>query len=321
MGEVVALGSINADRYVRVPRLPDGPGLVLGRDMLRTSGGKAANVAVVARRLGTTARLLGCVGDDDLAARALAGPHQEGVDVTPVRRMAGPTGSSSIMVGPGGDKTIVLALNANDAWPADGEHTEHAGLVDHIEQVVVTAPAGSVLVVDLEVPPVNVVVAARAARRAGMPVVVDPSPADRLGDEIIDLADHVTPDHREALALTGTDARSRAGACRAAEALHRRGVANAYVKLAAGGCAVAGRHGTLVVDPPGDLEVVDTTGAGDAFAGGLAWALARGAAPEEAAAVAVAASACAVGAYGSQESYPTPDALAAMLARTTAANC
>jgi ribokinase len=319
-GEVVSLGSINADHCVRAARLPEGSGTLLAGDLLRTSGGKAANVAVLARRLGTPSRLVGCVGDDDLAELALAGPRREGVDVGAVRRAPGPTGSSSIVVAPDGDKTIVLALNANDAWPAAVDQPEHAGLVDHIEQAVVTAPPGSVLAVDLEVPPVNVAVAARAARRVGMAVVVDPAPAERLDDELLDLADHLTPDHHEALALTGIDTRSRSGACRAAEALHRRGVPHVYVKLLGGGCVVAGAGGTVVVEPPGHLQVVDTTGAGDAFAGGLAWALSRGAGGGEAAPIAVAASACAVGTYGSQESYPSPDALAAMVARTTAAN-
>jgi ribokinase len=113
---IVSIGSINADFVVRVDASPAGSGSQLARDLLRTSGGKAANVAVLAQRLGTPARLIGCVGDDDLAAQALAGPVAAGVDTTGVRRAPGPTGYSSVMVPPDGAKTIVLATNANDEW-------------------------------------------------------------------------------------------------------------------------------------------------------------------------------------------------------------
>jgi ribokinase len=311
MTAILSLGSINADFQLRVERPPGGPGTLLAHDLLRTSGGKAANVAVLARRLGAEARLLGCVGEDDLAEQALAGPTREGVDVTLVRRASGPTGVACIVVLPDGDKTIVLALNANAAWSQDA---------DRLEQQVAEAPAGSVLVVDLEVPPVLVTAAARAARRAGLVVVLDPAPAERLPDDLLALVDHITPDHREAQALTGIDASSAAGACRAAQALHQRGVGAAHVKLASGGCAVACQDGASVIQAPADVAVVDTTGAGDAFAGALAWALLRGHRPGEAALLAVAAAACAVGTYGSQESYPSPQGLAAMRQRVANAN-
>lgn len=115
-----------------------------------------------------------------------------------------------------------------------------------------------------------------------------------------------TPDHCEAQALTCVDATSPEGAVRAAEALCEHGVHATYVKLASGGCAVAcGDTPTTISAPPG-LQVVDTTGAGDAFAGALAWALLTGCGPIDAATIAVAASSCAVTKYGSQASYPTP---------------
>jgi ribokinase len=303
---IVSVGSINADIQVRADRTPDGPGTILATDLLRTSGGKAANVAVLARRLGAEVRLLGAVGDDDLAEQALAGPLDEGVDVTAVRRTQGPTGTSSITVGATGDKTIVLALNANDAPPED-----HGA----IERAVGTAERGSVVVVDLEIAPATARLAVEAARQAGLTVVVDPAPDHRVDDWLLAAADHVTPDHREAAALTGIDAGTTTEACRAAEALRERGAGVAYVKLETGGCAMADADGTHVIDAPPDVAVVDSTGAGDAFAGALAWALAGHLPHHEAAALAVAASACAVGGYGSQESYPTLAELTAMRGR------
>lgn len=303
---ILSLGSINADLQLRADALPEGAGTVLATDMLRTSGGKAANVAVLACRLGAEVQLLGSVGDDELAEQALAGPQREGVDVTSVRRVPALTGTSCIVVGPGGDKAIVLALNANDTPP--GEEAR-------VERAVGAAEPGSVLVVDLEVSPEFVGVAVDAASRSGLAIVLDPAPPSRLADGLVDRVDHITPDHREAETLTGIDASSERGACHAAGELHRGGGAVAYVKLASGGCAVADDEGTCVLRAPERLDVVDTTGAGDAFAGALAWALSRGVEHREAAALAVASSACAVGTYGSQESYPSLDELTSMRGR------
>lgn len=295
MGVIVSVGSINADFLMRVEEAPAGPGTVLGHELLRTSGGKAANVAVLGRRLGADVRLIGCVGDDDLADQALRGPRLAGVDISTIRRKGGHTGFAAILVAPDGDKTIALAANANDAWAEEA---------DEVADEVATAPAGSVLVVDLEVPVSVVTTAVRAAHRAGLAVVVDPAPPERLAKDLFAQVDHLIPDHREAAALTGIDTGSADGALRAAEACHERGAGFGYVKMAAGGCAVVGEQ-RAVVEVPSGLDVVDTTGAGDAFAGGLAWALLDGRPPLEAAGMAVAASSCAVEHYGSQESYPT----------------
>jgi ribokinase len=299
MVSIVSLGSINADFEVRVDALPHGPGTRLARDLLRTSGGKAANVAVIIRRLGGEVRLVGCVGDDDLAVQALAGPRAEGVETTSVCRIQSATGFASIQVAADGDKTIVLAPNANDRWPLEP---------DHVARTVTAAPAASVLVADVEIPPAIVVASARAARDAGMRVVLDPAPPERVSDKLLGLVDHLTPDHHEAEALTGIDARSRDGARRAAAALRARGVAAVSVKLSGGGCVVACDGRVETIEAP-EVRAVDTTGAGDAFTGALAWAVASGCGPAEAAGWGVAASAYAVQAYGSQAAYPTLDEL------------
>lgn len=308
MALILSLGSINADFQMRVDSAPAGPGMWLARDLLRTSGGKASNVAVLARRLGSDACLVGCVGDDDLAEQALTGPRRDGVDLSAVSRVAGPTGLAAITVAPDGDKTIVLALNANDNWTDDEINVDHS---------VSEAPGGSVLVADLEVPPTVVVSATRAARSVGFVVVLDPSPPERLPGGFLSDVDHITPDHREATTLTGIEATSPEGAYCAAETLRGQGVSAAYVKLPHGGCVLACDDGAYMVPAP-HVDVVDATGAGDAFAGALAWGLLCGRSPLGAAMDAVAAAACAVGTYGSQESYPTRAELAAMRARVPA---
>lgn len=304
MSTVVSLGSINADFVVRSGESPSGPGSLLATDFLRTSGGKAANVAVLARRLGAPAILLGCVGDDDLAQQALAGPLGAGVDVAGVRRRPGASGYSAVTVPPDGAKTIVLAPNANDGW---------ADAAEEVGREIAAMSAGSVLVADLEVPVAVVRAALVAARRAGLTTVLDPAPPDRLSDDLLDLADHLTPDHAEAARITGADTGDARGAARAAGHLRQRGAATVHVKLADGGCVTAGDVLTLVRAP--DVPVVDATGAGDAFAGALGWALGQGHPVARAAEYAVAASACAVGGYGSQESYPDLEELTAMVER------
>ncbi|HEY9556919.1 MAG TPA: PfkB family carbohydrate kinase [Acidimicrobiales bacterium] len=306
---IISLGSINADFAVRAEEVPSGPGAILAHDLLRTSGGKAANVAVLARRLGAPASLLACVGDDDLADQALAGPRAEDVDLTGVRRRPGPTAYSSITVPRDGAKSIVLALNANDEWADDA---------DAVRDDVRGAPAGSVVVVDLEVPELLARAALEAAREQNLTTVLDPAPPQRLDEELLALADHVIPDHQEAEQLTDVDTESIEGAERAAAQLRERGARTAHVKLADGGCVTASPEGVWIVEAPDDVEVVDATGAGDAFAGGLSWALLMGEPVERAAAIAVAAATCAVTAYGSQESYPSLAALRSMAERVVA---
>jgi len=148
-----------------------------------------------------------------------------------------------------------------------------------------------------------------------MSVVLDPAPPDRVPDELLPLVDHLTPDHREAEALTGIDASSEDGAREAADALQTRGVDAVSVRPDGGGCVVAFDGGVQTIEAP-EVRVVDLTGAGDAFTGALAWAVVSGCGPVEAATWGVAASAYAVQTYGSQAAYPTLDDLTALHAAT-----
>lgn len=304
-GRILSLGSVNVDVQVRVPRWP-APGETLLVDTFSMlGGGKAANVAYLARKLGVDATLLACVGDDELAARALDPLRAAGVELGWVREAPGtPTGVALIAVRErDADKAILLAGNANDAWsPAAAEDAVLA---------VRDAPDGSVLVVDLEAPVRVVVDTARAARACGVTVVLDPSPADRVSDELLATCDAAVPNAGEAAAITGVDVGDDAArAIEAGRALCGRGPRLAFVKLRNGGCAVVDRESARaeVVDAP-EAKPVDRTGAGDAFAGAVAVALLEGADPVDAARFAAAAAAFAVGGWGSQASYPTRDDL------------
>lgn len=308
---ILAVGSINVDVQVRTDRWPDPGETLLARDFLMTGGGKAANVAFLARRLDRPAQLFGHVGDDVLAGEALRSLERAGVDLTGVTRVGGAaTALSMIVVRPDGEKTIILAPNANDAW----DDTD-AG---DVAKAIGNAQEGSVLVVDLEVPEAVVRRSVRAARRAGrergLRVVLDPSPADRMPDDLFVFVDAITPNPSEAQTLTGIEISSADDAERAGQELLRRGVGAACMKLPDGGCVVVADNVHERIDPV-EMNVVDTTGAGDAFAGALGVALMDGLEIVRAARFAVATSHLAVTAYGSQESYPARDGVERMLDR------
>jgi ribokinase len=309
---VLSVGSVHADVTIRADRPPQIPGLTTFDHADLMPGGKAANVAVIARRLGGRSVLWGCVGDDELGTVARRGPQRHGVELQFLRTASLTTGVSVITVMPDGAKGIVLAMGANDAW-GDAAPT----VAREIGDVLARSTPDAALVVDAECPIEVVDAAMRAARAGGVPVVLDPSPADRVTEAVIAAADHITPDDREAATITGIDTDSAAGAMAAAGQLVARGAGAAYVKLAGGGCAVAAGDHRVLVKPP-DIVAVDTTGAGDAFAGALGWALAAGESIAEAARIATAAAMCAVTVFGSQSSYPDVAALRHVLQRVAA---
>ena len=295
--QILSLGSVNVDFQVRADRWPEPGETLLGQDFLMIGGGKGANVAFLARRLGVNARLLARVGEDALAEEALRPLREIGVDLGATKRVAQErTGIALIIVRPEGDKGIILSANANTAW----EPTDAEGVATEIQD----APPGSVLVADLEVPVSIVQRALETARQQGLRTVLDPSPAGCLLPALYSAVDYLTPNPTEAEQLTGIPVRSAADAFRAGEVLLERGVGAALMKLGAGGCVGVSAGGRERL-PAVPVRVVDQTGAGDAFAGALAVALLEGQQVNEAARFAVAAATLAVTRYGSQSSYPT----------------
>jgi len=303
---LLSLGSINADFQMRLER-PVGSGETLAaHDFTRLSGGKAANRAYLARRLGHPAWLLGRVGGDDLREQALGALRDAGVDLACVSIAAGqPTAFSVIAVPPTGKKAILLAGNANDAWDE--------AAVQAAADRIAAAPAGSVLAADYEVPARVVRRAAEAARARDLLLVLDPSWPDRAERDVLAGAFAVAPNAGEAEVLTGTKITDPASGAEAARKLAALGPRLAFVKLEDGGCVLAERDGRVTHVPPVDVPVVDTTGAGDAFTGALAIAVLERRSPRDAALFAVAASHLAVTAWGSQPAYPDRARIEAML--------
>jgi ribokinase len=304
---VFSAGTVNADFLLGIDVPIERGASLIARRLLRTSGGRAANVAVMARRLGSPARLFGCVGVDDLAGQALAGPCAAGVDLAAVRHVPSRTGLAAILVAKGGEKTMILAPGANDAFSeADG---------DRLAMDLRGAPDGSVLAVDTELLPAALVPALETAIEIGRPTLLDPTRPDRVTDRLLELSDHVTPNHDEAARLTGIGVESPADARQAARRLRERGPRHVHVRLPRGGCLSLWPEGEALLHAPPGLDVIDTTGAGHAFVGTLATAIIARCPLLEALRCAVAAAAYACTAFGPQESYPDRSALDAMARR------
>ena len=200
-----------------------------------------------------------------------------------------------IMVPPDAKKYIMLATNANDCW----DQAAVAGMCETINRTPM--PAG--LVLDYEVPAEVARQALETASARGMPVVLDPSFPERVEHDLFERLLAITPNLSEASSLVGFDIDSLEQAAQAARRLREAGVAIVCLKLSDGGCVLDCGQGALHI-PGGQVEAVDTNGAGDAFTGVLAIALLEGREPQEAASWAVAAANIAVTGYGSQPAYP-----------------
>jgi ribokinase len=259
---------------VRAATLP-GPGeTVTGGTFERHGGGKSANQAVAAARQGATVRMVGAVGSDDLGDDAVADLAGEGVDVSAVARVTAPTGVALIAVDEAGENQIAVASGANN------ELTPAA-----VEAALAGAEPGGVVLIGLEVPIAPVLAAARAARAADLQVVLNPAPARPLPDELLALGPVLTPNEPEAAALSG-----EADPEAAARALTRRTGAPVVVTIGPAGALLADGDALEHIPAP-KVEAVDTTGAGDAFNGALAAALADGAKLGDAVRTAIAAAA------------------------------
>ncbi|MCE4947558.1 MULTISPECIES: ribokinase [Streptomyces] len=297
MYDVLVVGSANADLTVRVTRRPGAGETVLGTDLVESAGGKGANQAAAAARIGGRTALLARVGGDAYGELLLAAQRAAGTDVAPVIVDADArTGTAMIIVSPDGDNSIVVSPGANAALtPKD---------VAAAQDVIA---ASTVLSLQLEIPMETVRAAAEAAEGAGTRVVLNPSPTpEDLDRALLSAADPLVVNEHEARQLSG---RSDGTPAEWAAALRERGARSVVVTLGGDGALVLDDSGTTTV-PGVRVEAVDTTGAGDAFTGALATRLAGGAALADAARFAVRVGAAAVTKPGAQPSYPTAEDLA-----------
>ncbi|MDK1471955.1 ribokinase [Streptomyces sp. 549] len=300
--DLLVVGSANVDLTTAVERRP-GPGeTVLGGDLVTSPGGKGANQAVAAARLGARVALLARVGDDAHGRLVAASLAEAGVRTDALLTGAGPTGVALITVDCEGDNSIVVAPGANARLTPDDVHA--AGPLFEAARVVS---------LQREIPPETVRAAAGAATAAGARVVLNPSPPGGVPPEVLAVCDPLVCNEHEARTLLADgpgDAAEPAQSPDAHEwatALLGRGPRSVVVTRGAAGAVLATPDGVRSVPSP-QVTAVDTTGAGDAFTGALAWRLSVGDPLPDAVRHAVRVGAAATTRAGAQATGPLPDA-------------
>jgi ribokinase len=302
-GAVVVLGSANADLVVEVERRPAGGETLSGSDLHVFAGGKGANQAAASARAGAETRLLGCVGDDGNGAFLRARLGEAGVILDDLRSGERPTGTAMILLTPDGENSIVVSPGANAAVD-----------IEMADALAGTWADAGVLVLGLEIPASTVSYVAPRAEAAGVRVLLNAAPAAELSDETVAVCDPLVVNEHEARIVLGAAAGADDSFAALAEGLRARGARSVVITLGAAGALVADADGTEVV-PAYSVDVVDTTGAGDAFVGALACELARGVDLRQAVRFATAMSAVAVQGKGAQSSYRDRADVEAFIAR------
>ena len=287
---IIVFGSINLDLVTPVAQLPVPGVTVLGANYTASPGGKGANQALAARRAGAQVALVGAVGADDFAAQALALLKAEGVDLSGVAQAAAPTGAAFIAVDARGENLIVVASGANAFARAHQLETLAIGKAD-------------ILILQREVPDAQTEAAALHAKAQGARVILNLAPAGVPSHALLGAVDVLIVNEHEAAAVSAALKISARAPDEIAAAVHSKCKISVIVTLGAAG-AVAFDHGRRITLPAPPVEVVDTTGAGDAFVGAFAAALDRGLAFEAALARGLAAGSLACAKRGAQPATP-----------------
>jgi ribokinase len=258
----LVLGSLNMDMVTRTSRFPASGETVKGISFKIFPGGKGANQAVALARLGAQVKMLGALGDDVLGSMYLKTLHEENIDTEDIRVLSHrSTGTASIEVSQSGENRIIIVPGANDSIDQS--------LILRIREL---SDSVTMLLLQLEIPLEATIEASRTAASLGIPVLLDPAPAQELPAELYGMIDIITPNETEAEILTGENTGSEAGIKRAIGVLHRKGAKTVIIKVGAKGAWVSDTLSVTHV-PAFSVDTVDTVAAGDSFNAGLAFAL------------------------------------------------
>ena len=286
--KVVVIGSSNTDMTIKGDRLPKPGETVLGGEFRMGPGGKGANQAVAAQRLGADVSFICKVGRDIFGDNAIAGYQKEGIDCSRILRSDKASGTALILVDGNAENCIAVAPGANaDLTPED---------VDSVADVIRSA---DYLILQLEIPVESVLRAAKIAHEAGVYVILNPAPACHLPEELFGYISLITPNQTESALLSGVEDNLDA----AVERLMQLGVKDVVVTLGSKGSLVIS-EGAKTLVPSLKVKAVDTTAAGDTFCGALCVALSEGCSLVDAAGFATKASALTVQKMGAQDSSP-----------------
>ena len=299
--EIVVIGSANVDLVTRVERLPAPGETVLATGYAEHPGGKGANQAIAAARLGRAVSFVGVVGDDGHGAWLTEALIAEGVDVANLRRLPGvPTGRALVLVDDAAENSIVVVSGANAELRPDDVDAASAAL-----------HGAAVAVAQLEIP----LEAVRAAGNAAGRFVLNPAPARPLDADLLDRVDVLVVNEGEFARVTGVEVGDDAEGF--ADRVSQAGLRCAVVVTLGGRGAMVCEDGHVTVCPAPPVTVVDTTGAGDCFVGALADALARGRSLPEALHWAVAAASLSTQSLGATTAMPTSAEVEELLARSS----
>ena len=297
---ILVIGSLNMDLSIDLAKMPVTGETILGRGIAYKAGGKGANQACAAGRLGGRVRMLGCVGQDEFGQKLVKSLSESGVETDYIKESRDlPTGTAVIYVDDNGDNSIVVIPGANMA--CDIEYLKAQDEQFHWCDYVV---------LQMEIPYEAVWYSVKRAKELGKTVILNPAPApDKIPEEILSLVDYLTPNETEIIALNG---KSKDDIREGAEKLLSRGVSNVIATLGDRGALLVNRYGETFY-PARKVVSVDTTAAGDCFNGAMVAALAEGQSEAEAILFANIASSIAVTRKGAQESLPIREEVAVIM--------
>lgn len=295
MKTLCVLGSINVDHVIRVPYFPKAGETLTGHSYQIAYGGKGANQAVAAARLGAKVKFIGAIGDDGIGQIMKSAFEQDEIDTSMIATLPNQsTGLAMIQVSDEGENSIVISAGANAELTAE-----------YVQQYQREITQADILLMQLESPLQAVTLAAKMAKSTGTKVVLNPAPAQKLSDELLGYIDMITPNETEAEILTGVKVTDVHTAGQAAEIFHQKGIQTVLITLGAKGVYFSelGKQGKIIAGFK--VQAVDTTAAGDTFNGGLVTALLEGKNMQDAIQFAHAAAAISVTRIGAQPAIPT----------------
>ncbi|MEH8047838.1 ribokinase [Gallibacterium anatis] len=294
MQKLTVLGSINADHVIQVPHFPQPGETLSGQNYHIVYGGKGANQAVAAARLGAKVDFIACIGEDKIGLEMKQAFQKDGINTDSIATIQSETtGIAMIQVADSGENSIVISAGANAHLTTN--------IVDKFKQKILDADA---LLMQLETPLDAIIYATKIAKQAGKHTVLNPAPAKALPDELLAQLTMITPNETEAEVLTGVKVVDEQSAAQAAAVFHQKGVAIVLITLGAKGVFIS--HNALQKIIPGfRVQAKDTTAAGDTFNGALVTALLEQKSLEESIQFAHAAAAISVTRFGAQTSIPS----------------
>jgi len=300
---IVVIGSSNIDLVAKSHKIPVVGETLTGTDFFMTPGGKGANQAVAAAKLGADVIFVARLGKDVFAEKSLENFKSVNINTKHIAQLEGvPSGVAIIAIDDNGKNIIIVVPGANGKLtPAD------------VEKASADITSAGVVVCQLEIPIETVERAAEIAAKNKVPFILDPAPARPLSDKLLSLVDVIKPNETEAQTIAGIKVVDAETAAKAADWLLAKGVKNVIITLGEKGALLANKNGKETIQSR-KVKAIDSTAAGDAFTGALAYGMANGKSLKDAAVYAGAVAAISVTRLGAQASMPTKKEVDAFIA-------